>query len=66
MIIGGRKGNRELNCFFADPKTGGFERVLIDGSGGPSNIAVHHKPGVDVILAANREIGEVALYELRA
>jgi len=64
FIIGGRKGNRELNLFQWDPTTTSLTRTLIDNSGGPSNIAVHHKADSEVILAANREIGEVALYEI--
>jgi len=37
---------------------------LVDDSGGASNIAVRNEAGRDLILAANREIGEVALYEI--
>ncbi|MDP2791039.1 MAG: hypothetical protein Q8O15_04700 [Rectinemataceae bacterium] len=66
FIIGGRKGNRELNCFAWDPAAGTIVRTLIDNSGGASNIAVYHKAESDMILAANREIGEVALYEIKA
>ncbi len=66
FVIGGRKGNRQLNCFTWDAAAGDFVRTLIDDTGGASNIAVHHEPDRDVILAANREIGEVALYEIRA
>ncbi len=66
FIIGGRKGNRELNLFQWEAATGTIKRTLVDNSGGSSNIAVHHKPGKDLILAANREIGEVALYEITA
>jgi len=64
FIIGGRKGNRELNLFQWDAPTASLTRTLIDNSGGASNIAVHHKADSEVILAANREIGEVALYEI--
>ncbi len=66
FIIGGRKGNRELNLFEWDAVNQSIKRTLIDNSGGPSNIAVYHKPGRELILAANREIGEVALYEITA
>ncbi len=64
FIIGGRKGNRELNCFTWNASSGGIDRFMIDNSGGASNIAVYHKADSDMILAANREIGEVALYEI--
>jgi hypothetical protein len=65
FLIGGRKGGRELNCFVWNAREGAIERILIDDTGGASNIAVCHKADCDMILAANREIGEVALYEIR-
>ncbi len=64
FIIGGRKGNRELNVFTWNPATASIDRFLVDDSGGASNIAVRHEADRDLILAANREIGEVALYEI--
>jgi len=66
FIIGGRKGNRELNCFQVDDESGKIKHVMIDNTGGPSNIAVLNKANSDVILAANREIGEIAIYEITA
>jgi hypothetical protein len=64
FIIGGRKGNRELNCFQVDESTGKITHFTIDNTGGPSNIAVLNRKGTDVVLAANREIGEMAVYEI--
>lgn len=66
FIIGGRKGNRELNCFQMDGTSNKITHFTIDNTGGPSNIAVLNKANSDVILAANREIGEVAIYEITA
>ncbi|GAB1482593.1 hypothetical protein MASR2M78_14090 [Treponema sp.] len=66
FIIGGRKGSRELNLFQWDASSASIKRSLIDNTGGPSNIAVWNKADSDVILAANREIGEIALYEIKA
>ena len=66
FIIGGRKGNRELNLFQWDAAGASIQRTMLDNSGGASNIAVHHESGRELILAANREIGEVALYEITA
>ena len=63
FIIGGRKGNRELNCFFMTEQ-GNIETVTIDNTGGSSNIAVYHAPGAELILSANREVGEAVLYTL--
>ncbi|MBP2643649.1 MAG: hypothetical protein H6Q67_1536 [Firmicutes bacterium] len=61
FIIGGRKGNRELNWFFLNEQ-GKIERITIDNTGGPSNIAVYHLPDAELVLAANREVGEAVLY----
>ncbi|MBP2626851.1 MAG: hypothetical protein H6Q68_1562 [Firmicutes bacterium] len=64
FIIGGRKGNRELNCFYMDNESGQIKHFTIDNAGGPSNISVGLKNNSNVILAANREIGEIAIYEI--
>lgn len=64
FIIGGRKGNRELNCFQMDENSQKITHFTIDNTGGPSNIAVLNKNNSDVILAANREVGEIAIYEI--
>ncbi|GKX29870.1 hypothetical protein SH1V18_23500 [Vallitalea longa] len=63
FIIGGRKGKMELMCFKMD-KTGNINSTLIDNTGGPSNISVVNMDDKDVILAANRQVGEIAVYEL--
>jgi hypothetical protein len=64
FIIGGRKGNRDVVCFQMDKESGKIVEFLIDNTGGPSNIAVINKNDKDLVLAANREIGEIALYEI--
>jgi hypothetical protein len=64
FIIGGRKGKQELICFQMEEESKNIKTVLIDNTGGPSNIAVINKEDKDVILAANRQIGEVAIYEI--
>ncbi|MDF1618100.1 hypothetical protein [Petrocella sp. FN5] len=63
FIIGGRKGDMELILFTMDEK-GQIQETLIDHTGGPSNIDVINLDNKDVILAANRQIGEVAIYEI--
>lgn len=64
FIIGGRQGNRELNCFQMEKGSDRITHFTIDNTGGPSNIAVLNKEKADMILAANREIGEIAVYEI--
>lgn len=64
VFIGGcRRGSQHL--FFlraatADPLA--LEAVTIEDGVGPSNVAVLKEPGRDVIISANREKGEAAVY----
>ncbi|MHB1454706.1 MAG: hypothetical protein ACYCYM_12250 [Saccharofermentanales bacterium] len=64
VFIGGcRRGKQQL--FYITPKQGTslqLESVLIEEGVGPSNIAVIHEETRDVIISANREKGEAALY----
>ncbi|MCT4594365.1 MAG: hypothetical protein N4A57_08880 [Anaeromicrobium sp.] len=62
FIIGGRKGTMDLVLFTYDK--GKFVETVIDNTGGPSNISVINLEDKDVILAANRQIGEYAVYEI--
>jgi len=65
-VLGGcRAGSKEL--FLLRPKFGNLSsmnRETLDSNIGPTQIAVIHKPGCDLILSANHGSGEVALYEL--
>lgn len=62
FIIGGRKGAMEVIIYTQSED--GIVETLIDNTGGPSNIAVYNLVDRDVILAANRQIGEYAIYEV--
>ncbi len=63
-FIGGcRRGSQELFCLRASsPSPLQLEAVTIDKGVGPSNVAVVHEGERDVIVSANREKGEAALY----
>lgn len=63
FIIAGRKGLMEMVIYTVN-EDGTMEETLVDNTGGPSNIAVVNLPDRDVILAANRQIGEMAIYEI--
>ncbi|WP_378952966.1 hypothetical protein [Pelosinus sp. sgz500959] len=64
FIIGGRDGHRELNCFQTEEGSGRIKHFTIDNTGGPTNIAVLNTGKSDLILAANRDIEEITLYEI--
>ena len=39
-----------------------FETVVIESGVGPSNVAVLNEDDRDIIISANRELGQAALY----
>jgi len=67
VFIGGcRRGRMQL--FYVEARTLAplvLAPVLIDEDVGPSNVSVIHEDSRDVIVAANREKGEAALYFCR-
>ncbi len=64
LVIGHRKGARNLMAFFYNQETKNYETQLIDEDCGSANVYHYVKDGRDVILSANREIDEVAMYTL--
>ncbi len=64
VFIGGcRRGKQQLFYVKADPKDATRLMIeLIEEGVGPSNVYVIHEDGRDVIVAANRETDEAALY----
>lgn len=64
VFIGGcRRGQQQL--FYVKASSASplkLEAVLIEGGVGPSNVHVVHESGRDIIVAANREKAEAALY----
>jgi hypothetical protein len=71
FITGYRKEAAELLIVQADPASlqpGAKLRLtttVIEAGTGPSNVAVLNGPDEDIIIAANRMIGEAALYIVR-
>lgn len=62
-LVGDRKGERDL--FMITCEGGAFAAILIDHDVGPAN-AMHfiNSEGKDIVIAANRETNEVAMYTL--
>ena len=64
VFIGGcRRGKQQL--FYVEAKQRDplqLEAVVIEAGVGPSNVYVLHEDRRDIIVAANREKGEAALY----
>ena len=60
-VVGHRKGKRNLMKFFW--KDGTYQAECIDKDCGSANAYGFHKDGKDYVIATNREINEIAMYE---
>lgn len=64
-MIGHRKGERDLLLFTCDDSEKlTFQAEILDHDVGPANVMHYEKDGKDYVLSANREINEIALYQL--
>ncbi|MDO4942679.1 MAG: hypothetical protein Q4E73_07555 [Lachnospiraceae bacterium] len=66
VVIGHRKGARNLIAFTYDKKTGCYVSEIIDEDCGSANVFHYVKDDKDIIIGANREIDEIAMYILEA
>lgn len=64
FVIGARKDDMQLFMVQYNHKTGAFESTIIDSGVGPSNARIIHTKEGDLIMSANRQIGEAAIYRL--
>lgn len=62
VYFGYRKQKRELMCLYYDQETGSYKVERIDEDCGPANVFFFKKNGRECLIAANREIDEIALY----
>lgn len=61
-LVGNRRGRQELlRLFWAD---GAYATELVDAGCGPANVCVVHDGSCELVVAANRETDELALYEV--
>lgn len=61
-ILGHRKGERYLLAFTHDGK--GYNAQVLDKGCGAANVLHYVHNGKDIIIATNREVNEIAMYEL--
>lgn len=64
VVIGHRKGERNLLAFTFDKEEGRYCAKVLDHDCGPANVFHYIRDGRDIIIATNREIDEVAMYEI--
>lgn len=65
VFIGYRKADRGLFALVYDHEKEAYTEVWIDRECGPANVFYYRKDGKDILISANREINEVAMYILK-
>lgn len=63
-VVGHRKGERNLIAFTYDKEAGAYKSEILDYDCGSANVYHYIKDGRDIIIGANREIDEIAMYEI--
>lgn len=64
VVIGHRKGERNLLAFTYNTQTEEYEAQILDHDCGSANVYHYTKDGRDIIISTNREIDEIAMYIL--
>lgn len=64
VLLGYRKGNRELFALTYDPEQKTYVQQTLDRDHGPANVTYVEAQGKRMIIATNRETDEVAMYTL--
>ena len=64
VFIGHRKGKRRLFAFYYDSEKKCYAFDILDEDAGGANAALFKKDGKALLAVTNREIDEIALYEL--
>ena len=65
-MIGHRKGERNLIAFTYDKANKAYKSEILDHDCGSANVFHYEKDGKDIIIGANREIDEIAMYTIEA
>lgn len=64
VVIGHRKGKRNLCMFYWDKNAQCFTYDILDRDCGTANVMKFEKNGEDFLVATNREINEIAMYKI--
>lgn len=62
VVIGHRKGERNLIAFTYNKEEQSYQSEILDHDCGSANVYHYVKDGKDIIIGANREIDEIAMY----
>lgn len=63
FVIGARKDPMDLFMVQYDQEAGEFKSILVETQVGSANARIIHTPEGDVIMAANRQINQAAIYK---
>lgn len=66
LVIGYRKGKRELLAFTFSEEKQSYEVQILDEDCGPANVFHYMKDGADILISTNRETDEIAMYRIEA
>ncbi len=64
VVVGHRKGERNLLVFTWNKAAQAYQAQVLDRDCGPANVYHYQNGGRDIIISANREINEIAMYQL--
>ena len=64
VVIGHRKGKRNLLAFTWNDGNGSYEAQILDRDCGSANVMMYRYEGTDILVSANRETDEVAMYRI--
>ena len=62
FVAGARKNDQQLFVIQYDNETKEFKSILLDEQVGPSNVRIINTKDGDIIMSANRQIGQAAIY----
>lgn len=65
FVLGARKDDMELYVVQYDQEAKACKSILLDENVGSSNARIIHTEKGDVVMSANRQIGEAAIYTLK-
>lgn len=66
LILGHRSGEQNLMLFTFDQEKKEYQMQLIDSNCGSANVSIFYKDTNMILISANRETNEVALYQIGA
>lgn len=64
VFVGNREGDQQLLRFWYDKSRGQYDFEVVDEKVGPANCMLFERNGHPALLVSNREINEIAVYDI--